>query len=153
MSKFTIVLLTLFLRILFIANLGYSQERTIVVIIDTLVNKPENFFISSSPDSVEAIGSKSFPTNETHLSAYSFPHIVATIKLNHVIRNLLIPLDNGGGKIVLLNAFDLKSDTLRIDKLVCLRNCLPFSMTYSAAHWKVKKMENYSILHLKRSSE
>ncbi len=139
MAKFTIVLVTLFLRILFIANLGYSQERSIIVIIDTLVNKPENFFISSSPDSVKPIRIKSFPTNETHHSAYSYPHIVANIKLNYIIRNLIIPLDNSRGYILLLNALDLKSDTLHISKLVCKRNCLPLRSTYSATHWKIKK--------------
>ncbi len=102
---------------------SFGQDRKITLQIDTLVqNNYNNFsigltgqFFGNYPLIIE---------DSTYIKRTdSYPNLICPLTLKTDTTNIQISIDNGGGYILLIGAYQSIKDTLKINKVVVYNNC------------------------------
>lgn len=118
----------------------FGQDKKIVLRIDTLVlNGYDNFSIE-----IEEQGFMNFhhPIDDSVYiqNTTGYPHFICPLTLKTDTSNIRISIDDEGGYLLLMDVYQLKSDTLRIRKLIVFNNCYR-DTTFTQIAYFIKKTD------------
>lgn len=122
----------------------YGQKRQLTLVIDTLKLNQLNVFRPATTGIIidEELGQSwavydSVKTENQSLNFNTYPNYSAKIIISNDSTELLIPFDDGGGYLSLLNSANLQSDTLRISSWTIYPNCYNDTISTTTNYWKV----------------
>ncbi len=129
-------LLAIFVLFIFGLN-GFGQAKSITLQIDTLIlNNFENFHINFNPGFANISERIEF---STYRFSKSNPHFTCHVPINSDTAKIEISVDNEGGYLVINQAHQLKSDTIKINKLSIFENCFIDTSYIKKEYFKVSK--------------
>jgi hypothetical protein len=117
---------------------SFGQDRHIVLQIDTLIlNGYDKFSISLTGQ-----GNPNFPTflNDTVYikNPIGQPNFICPLTLKTDSSNIRITIDDQGGYLQLIDAYKLKGDTIKINKVFVFENCIN-DTTFTRIAYYIKK--------------
>jgi hypothetical protein len=132
--------LTLILILIISTLTSFGQDKKIVLQIDTLVlNGFDKFSIS-----ITGQGFANFPDfledSVFIKNTAGHPNFICPLTLRTDSSNIQISLDDQGGYLQLMDAYKLKNDTLKINKVVVFNNCYR-DTTFTRIDYYIKKSD------------
>ncbi len=117
--------ITLIIDTLYLIDLKEFKPATTRVYADTELNR--NWILYDT-----------IPVERIQCNLNSYPNYITRVQIPNDSTELLLPFDDGGGYLSILNSFKAKSDTIRIASWKIFSNCFKDSIINSINYWKVK---------------
>ncbi|MCB9334931.1 MAG: hypothetical protein H6586_02205 [Flavobacteriales bacterium] len=125
------------LFLLLVAKTGIGQIKNITLLIDTLsLNECENFHIGFNPGFANLSEWIDYSNYEFSIN---YPNFSCKVPIGSDTTKIEIPIDNNGGYLVINQVSQLKSDTLKINKLSIIENCFSDTTFTRIEYYKVSK--------------